>query len=64
MYAPSHGIRYDGLYRITEEKVRRNREGRSYLRFRLERRGGQGEIGRGRPSREEVGLMVRASGGY
>lgn len=47
LWAPETGIRYDGLYRIMEEKVRRNWEGERYVLFRLERMEGQGVLGRG-----------------
>ena len=47
VWAPRTGIRYDGLYRITEERVKRNRAGGRYVLFRLERREGQGSLGRG-----------------
>lgn len=40
-FAPSCGIRYDGLYDVTEMRVLVNEKGSSYQRFKLERRGGQ-----------------------
>ena len=65
MFRPSHGIRYDGLYRITEEKKRKNKEGRVYWIFTLVRNEkDQGPIVRGRPSKEEVGLMARLGDYY
>ncbi|ROW04878.1 hypothetical protein VMCG_04924 [Cytospora schulzeri] len=40
-FAPSRGIRYDGLYDVTEMRVLVNDKGSFYQRFKLERRGGQ-----------------------
>jgi hypothetical protein len=40
-YAPSIGIRYDGLYRVTASRQQRNANGGLYEQFRLERMPGQ-----------------------
>lgn len=48
--SPSVGLRYDGLYRVELEEIRRNQKGGAYLRFRLGRVAGQPPIDRGRPT--------------
>lgn len=62
--APSAGIRYDGLYKIKKEEMRKNKLGGAYLRFRLERCEGQDEIDMGRPTKEERSLCERVREGY
>ncbi|KAI4163987.1 MAG: hypothetical protein LQ342_002484 [Letrouitia transgressa] len=61
---PSVGVRYDGLYRVVEEKVVRGEGEERYARFLLEREGGQREIERGRPSGRERRDFERVVEGY
>jgi hypothetical protein len=53
---PVIGLRYDGLYRITDEEQLLNPQGGLYMRFRLERLPGQGALEgvRSRPTAGEV----------
>ncbi|KAF2420540.1 hypothetical protein EJ08DRAFT_598301 [Tothia fuscella] len=51
--APVCGLRYDGLYRITNESTKLNAHGGAYIRFRLERQGNQDPIDRSRPNAQE-----------
>lgn len=53
-WAPSHGIRYDGLYTVLSHTVKIDETGRGIYRFELVRREGQPPIDTSRPSREEV----------
>ncbi|KAK3317418.1 PUA-like domain-containing protein [Cercophora scortea] len=46
VYAPVVGIRYDGLYAVTDMKVKTNLRGGKYEQFVLERLPGQMEFGR------------------
>lgn len=48
-FAPAVGIRYDGLYKIVAEEKKWNAKGGAYLRFKLVRQDGQGEIDLARP---------------
>ena len=50
MWSPRVGIRYDGLYKIVERKMRKNHKGGLYMRFKLEREEGQAEIDKSRPT--------------
>lgn len=52
-WAPSVGLRYDGLYLITDVETRHNALGGAYYRFRLERKQGQQPIDRFRPTMDE-----------
>lgn len=65
-YAPSCGIRYDGLYRVTEMRVLVNEKGSSYQRFRLERMAGQPSLEsiRGIPTEEQRQQFDRIKDGY
>jgi hypothetical protein len=44
-YAPSWGIRYDGLYEVVDVQERRNAKGGLYLRFKLSRLPDQEDLG-------------------
>ncbi|KAL9100123.1 MAG: hypothetical protein Q9163_004466 [Psora crenata] len=52
-YAPTKGLRYDGLYSITREDIEENNKGGAYLRFKLQRNGGQRDIDASRPNARE-----------
>ena len=52
-YAPSKGLRYDGLYKIESEAQEKNMKGGAYLRFKLVRCAGQKEIDASRPNLQE-----------
>lgn len=52
-YAPSKGLRYDGLYRIESEAMEINQKGGAYVRFKLVRCEGQKDIDLSRPNRKE-----------
>lgn len=52
-WAPSVGLRYDGLYMITDVETKHNTLGGAYYRFRLEREEGQQPIDRYRPTMDE-----------
>lgn len=65
-FAPACGIRYDGLYRVTEMRVLVNEKGSSYQRFRLERVPGQPSLEsiRGMPTEEQREQFERIKDGY
>ena len=50
---PTVGFRYDGLYRITREHIKKNLKGGAYIRFTLKRESNQPPIDFGRPTRRE-----------
>ena len=52
-FAPSKGLRYDGLYTIEAEAIEKNARGGAYVRFTLVRCPGQKDIDRSRPNRRE-----------
>ncbi|KAG8530138.1 uncharacterized protein KY384_005621 [Bacidia gigantensis] len=52
-YAPSKGLRYDGLYRVTNEATEKNDVGGAYLRFKLVRAPNQPDIDSTRPTMAE-----------
>lgn len=52
-WAPSAGLRYDGLYTITDIETRHNILGEAYYNFRLETQQGQQPIDRLRPTMDE-----------
>ena len=52
-WAPAVGLRYDGLYMITDVEIKHNTLGGAYYRFRLEREEGQRPIDRYRPNMDE-----------
>lgn len=61
-WAPSVGLRYDGLYLVTDIETRHNSLGGAYYRFKLEREQGQQPIDRYRPTMDEkdsYGLIER-----
>lgn len=65
-FAPSCGIRYDGLYDVTEVKILVNEKGSLYQRFKLERRGGQPSLEsiRGIPTRTQRQQFDRIKEAY
>lgn len=52
-YAPSLGIRYDGLYDVVDFKQQSTQDGRRYWQFTLRRQSGQVPIDRSRPNQTE-----------
>lgn len=52
-YAPKFGLRYDGLYKVVEEKRRHNSKGGLYAVFVLERMGQQAPVNLGRPNAKD-----------
>ena len=52
-FAPSKGLRYDGLYAIEAEAIEKNAKGGAYVRFTLVRCPGQKDIDGSRPNRKE-----------
>lgn len=61
-WAPSVGIRYDGLYRVINYGVEQD-EGRPYYRFELRRILGQDPIDKNRPNPREQEDFRRVTGG-
>ncbi|PUU76034.1 PUA-like domain-containing protein [Tuber borchii] len=61
-WAPSVGIRYDGLYRVLDYRVEQD-EGTRYYRFELKRILGQDPINKYRPNPKEVEDFRRVTGG-
>jgi hypothetical protein len=62
--APKRGIRYDGLYEVTEWHEKRNKMGGTYILFHLIRRNDQAPIDRARPSQEEIKAFEMVKDGY
>ena len=64
--SPTVGLRYDGLYQITDEEVKHNEKGGLYVRFKLERLGGQPELRSvtRRPTQQEIADEERIKDGY
>ena len=58
-HAPSAGLRYDGLYRITGEETMKNALGGAYKRFILQRCPGQAPIDTSRPTNAEKAFLQR-----
>ena len=58
-FAPSVGLRYDGLYKIIEELLPLNHKGGRYVRFTLVRNPGQPPIDLSRPNVEERAVFDR-----
>ena len=56
-YAPSVGMRYDGLYRIVEERLPLNHKGGRYARFKLVRNADQDPIDLTRPTARERAIF-------
>ena len=52
-FAPSKGLRYDGLYSIEAEAIEKNAKGGAYVRFTLVRCPGQKGIDKSRPNQRE-----------
>lgn len=52
-YAPSKGLRYDGLYMIESEAQEKNSKKGAYIRFKLVRCAGQKDIDASRPNAKE-----------
>lgn len=63
-WAPAVGLRYDGLYMITDVETKHNTLGGAYYRFRLEREQGQQPIDRYRPNMDEKYYYERIERGY
>ena len=63
-WAPSEGLRYDGLYHIVSVRQPLNGKGGKYEQFKLERLDGQEPIARNRPSAREVGDYGRIKDGF
>lgn len=60
MFAPKCGIRYDGLYAVTDsEIVKRRSDGKNYWLFTLDRVEGQPPIGHNRPNTKEKNAKQR-----
>ena len=59
IFAPSCGIRYDGLYTVVGHTKERDEQGKEAREFQLVRKEGQEEIDMSRPSREEVEVWRR-----
>jgi len=53
-FAPSAGLRYDGLYKVTASRLDRGRDGFQVYRFKLERLPNQADIRREVPTAEEL----------
>jgi len=53
-YAPSKGLRYDGLYKVTTSRLDRGRDGFQVYRFKLERLPNQPHIRRDVPTTAEL----------
>ncbi|KAK5119884.1 hypothetical protein LTR85_007210 [Meristemomyces frigidus] len=53
-YAPSAGLRYDGLYTVTSVSQPKNGKGGLYEQFELQRMEGQGEINKYRTNPREI----------
>ncbi|KAF8473183.1 PUA-like domain-containing protein [Kalaharituber pfeilii] len=58
-WAPTHGIRYDGLYNVTSYKIETDAKGLKFYQFVLTRCSGQRAIDRSRPTREEIAALER-----
>lgn len=63
-FAPSEGLRYDGLYEVLEVRERVNNNGGKYEQFRLTRMAGQSEIATHRPNATEVRELERIERGF
>ncbi|KAI9721029.1 MAG: hypothetical protein M1812_002509 [Candelaria pacifica] len=63
-FAPSAGIRYDGLYHVVREGNNTNTRGGLYIRFRLQRLPNQPPIVRNRPTMAEIAQSERIVRGY
>lgn len=66
---PAAGIRYDGLYLVTDHKDEINGKGGKFWRFTLKRLrrvdgSDQAPINISRPTKEEVGLFEKVKNGY
>ncbi|KAL7270358.1 hypothetical protein RUND412_006938 [Rhizina undulata] len=57
-YAPKEGLRYDGLYTITEHKEVQKKDGTLFHRFKLQRLPGQPPIDKSRPTAYEIAAMA------
>lgn len=64
VWAPSVGIRYDGLYRVVEVRYPINRKGGMYEQFKLQREVGQLPIDRTRPTPNEIRDFEKIALGY
>ncbi|TGO48660.1 hypothetical protein BOTNAR_0465g00080 [Botryotinia narcissicola] len=66
---PAAGIRYDGLYQVTDGNIETSGKGGKFWRFTLKRLrrvdgSDQVPINLSRPTKEEVGLFENVKGGY
>lgn len=61
---PARGIRYDGLYRVTEANVETNAEEGKFWRFTLKRLNNQDPINTSMPTKEMMNLFEKVSEGY
>lgn len=62
--APSHGIRYDGLYKVVSSRAVEKGEKEVYYQFELKRLPGQDPIDRSKPTPSQVRDFNRVSDGY
>lgn len=56
-WAPSHGIRYDGLYDVDSYAIKTGSDNKWFYQFVLTRRPGQPPIDRSRPTRVEIAAI-------
>lgn len=61
---PKAGLRYDGLYTVTNCTVQKNQKGGAYKRFRLKRVADQDPIVISEPSQRLIDLFRRVPHGY
>lgn len=64
VWAPTEGLRYDGLYKIVAVDYPKNRKGGMYEQFKLVREHDQQEIDTDRPSPDELRDLERVGRGY
>jgi len=62
--SPSEGFRYDGLYKVTDQNVRKNMKGGAFIRFTLVRESNQLPIDHSRPTAREVEEFKRVQHYY
>ncbi|KAK1580107.1 YDG/SRA domain-containing protein [Colletotrichum navitas] len=65
-FRPSHGIRYDGLYKVTKVRILTNQKGGAYYQFELERLPGQQDLGEllGTPNDAQQAQWLAVKEGY
>lgn len=64
VFAPSAGLRYDGLYHVVSEHRPKNRKGGLYEQYKLVREAGQPPIDLNRPSPRERADLEKVALGY